>query len=131
MFLAVEAARRTYEQNPESCIAIFGLVGALADMRTDEAEEEAIKLLEDAYRKRQDFSFKERAGLVRIGQIKRKIREADREVDANPEDSVAKSKQAGLYGQLNKAEMEHYGLCVRNYPTDLKAKYEYGLRLVA
>ena len=33
-------------------IDIFGLAGALADMRTDEAEEEAIKLLEDAYRKR-------------------------------------------------------------------------------
>jgi Tfp pilus assembly protein PilF len=26
--------------------------------------------------------------------------------------------------------MEHYGLCVRNYPTDLKAKYEYGVRLI-
>jgi tetratricopeptide (TPR) repeat protein len=33
-------------------------------------------------------------------------------------------------GQLNKAELEHYGLCVRNYPTDLKAKYEYAVRLV-
>ena len=127
--LAAEAARRAYEQNPESAHAISGLAGALADMRTDDTEEEAIKLLEEAYRKRQDFSFKERAGLIRIGQIKRKIREADAVVDANPEDSVAKSKKAGLMGQLNKAELEHYGLCVKNYPTDLKSKYEYGLRL--
>jgi tetratricopeptide (TPR) repeat protein len=128
--LAVEAARRAYQQNPESSHSIFGLAGVLADMRTDQAEEEAIKLLEDAYHKRQDFSFKERAGLLRIGQVKRKIREADEAVDANPEDSLAKSKHAGLMAQLNKAEMEHYGLCVKNYPTDLKAKYEYGLRLV-
>ena len=123
--LAVEAARKTYEQNPESAHSIFGLAGVLADMRTDQAEEEAIKLLDDAYKKRQDFSFKERAGLIRIGQVKRKIREADEVIDANPEDSVAKSKHAGLIAQLNKAEMEHYGLCVKNYPTDLKAKYEY------
>jgi len=128
--LAVETARKTYEQNPESAHSIFGLAGVLADMRTDQAEEEAIKLLEDAYKKRQDFSFKERAGLIRIGQVKRKIREADEAIDANPEDSIAKSKHAGLIAQLNKAEMEHYGLCVKNYPTDLKAKYEYGLRLV-
>jgi tetratricopeptide (TPR) repeat protein len=128
--LAAEAARKAYEQNPQSAQSIFGLAGALADMRTDETEEEAIQLLEDAYKKRQDFSFKERAGLIRIGQVKRKIREADEILEANTEDSVAKSKHAGLVGQLNKAEMEHYGLCVQNYPTDLKAKYEYGLRLV-
>jgi hypothetical protein len=128
--LAAEAARKAYEQNPQSAQSIFGLAGALADMRTDQAEEEAIQLLEDAYKKRQDFSFKERAGLIRIGQVKRKIREADEILEANTEDSVAKSKHAGLVGQLNKAEMEHYGLCVQNYPTDLKAKYEYGLRLV-
>jgi tetratricopeptide (TPR) repeat protein len=128
--LAAEAARRTYEQNPQLAQSIFGLAGALADMRTDETEEEAIKLLEDAYKKRQDFSFKERAGLIRIGQIKRKIREVDEILEANAEDSVAKSKHAGLVGQLNKAELEHYGLCVKNYPTDLKVKYEYGLRLV-
>ncbi|MGD0572953.1 MAG: tetratricopeptide repeat protein [Sedimentisphaerales bacterium] len=128
--LAVEAARKAYEQNPESAHSIFGLAGVLADMRNDQAEEEAIKLLEDAYKRRQDFSFKERAGLIRIGQVKRKIREADEAIDANPEDSMAKSKHAGLIAQLNKVEMEHYGLCVKNYPTDLKAKYEYGLRLV-
>ncbi|MBE3145393.1 MAG: hypothetical protein IMZ61_15950, partial [Planctomycetes bacterium] len=128
--LAAEAARRAYEQNPQSAQSIFGLAGALADMRTDQAEEEAIQLLEDAYKKRQDFSFKERAGLIRIGQVKRKIREADEILEANTEDSVAKSKHAGLVGQLNKAEMEHYGLCVQNYPTDLRVKYEYGLRLV-
>ena len=128
--LAAEAARKAYEQNPESSHSIFGLAGALTDMRTDQAEEEAIKLLEDAYKKRQDFSFKEKAGLVRIGQVKRKIREVDEVIDANPEDSIAKSKLAGLFGQLNKVELEHYGLCVKNYPTDLKAKYEYGLRLV-
>ena len=54
----------------------------------------------------------------------------DEILEANAEDSVAKSKHAGLVSQLNKAELEHYGLCVQNYPTDLKVKYEYGLRLV-
>jgi tetratricopeptide (TPR) repeat protein len=127
---AVEAARKTYEQDPQSAPNIFGLAFALADLRTDQHEEEAIKLLEEAYREKQDFSFKERAGLIRIGQIKRKMREVETILEANPEDSPARSRLAGLMSQLNKAELDHYGLCVKNYPTDLNSKYEYGVRLV-
>jgi tetratricopeptide (TPR) repeat protein len=127
---AVELAREAYEEDPETALNIFGLAEALADLHTDQGEQEAIKLLEDAYRKRQDFSFRERAGLILISQIKRKMRETEAALENNPEDSTIKSRLAGLMAQLNKAEMEHYGLCVRNYPTDLKAKYEYGVRLV-
>jgi hypothetical protein len=127
---SVEEARLAYKKAPESSINIFGLAYTLADLRTDEGEEEAINLLEEAYKKRQDFSFKERAGLIRIGQVKRKIRQAEETLQANPEDSVARSQLSGLMSQLNKAELEHFMLCVRNYPTDLKAKYEYGIRLI-
>jgi TolA-binding protein len=127
---AIELAREEYAEDHESAPSILNLAGALTDLGTDQAEEEAIKLLEDAYRKRQDFSFKERAGLIRISQLKRQIREAEALFETNPNDSIARSRHAGLMGQLNKAEMEHYGLCVKNYPTDLKAKYEYAVRLV-
>jgi Tfp pilus assembly protein PilF len=72
----------------------------------------------------------ERAGLIRISRLKRKIRETEATLETNPEDSIARSQQAGLMSQLNKEELEHYGLCVRNYPTDLRFKYEYGVRLV-
>jgi tetratricopeptide (TPR) repeat protein len=127
---AVELAREEYAEDPESAPSIFNLAAALTDLGTDQAEEEAINLLEDAYRKRQDFSFKERAGLVRISQLKRQAREVEALFEANPNDSIAKSRHAGLMGQLNKVELEHYGLCVKNYPTDLKTKYEYAVRLV-
>jgi TolA-binding protein len=127
---AIELAREEYAEDPESMSSIFGLVAALADMCTDQADEEAINLLEDAYRKKQDFSYKERAGLIRIGQLKRQAREVEASLETNPEDSIARSRHAGLMGQLNKTELEHYGLCVKNYPTDLKAKYEYAVRLV-
>jgi tetratricopeptide (TPR) repeat protein len=123
-------AREEHAEDPESAPSIFNLASALTDLGTDQAEEEAMKLLEDAYVKRQDFSFKERAGLIRTSQLRRKIREAEAAMEANPEDSIARSRHAGLMSQLNKAELEHYALCVKNYPTDLKAKYEYGNLLV-
>ncbi len=127
---ALEAVRKAYEQEPELSTNIFALASALADYGTDQADEEAVRLLEDAYRKRQDFSFKQHAGLVRIGQFKRKLREVQAFLDAYPEDRMAKSRLAGVMSQLNRAELEHYGLCVKNYPTDLKVKFEYAIRLV-
>jgi Flp pilus assembly protein TadD len=127
---ALEEAKKTYDESPESSVNIFRLAETLVDLRTDESEDAAIRLLEEAYRKRQDFSFMERAGLIRISRLKRKIRETEATLETNPEDSIARSQQAGLMSQLNKEELEHYGLCVRNYPTDLRFKYEYGVRLV-
>ncbi|MGA2172855.1 MAG: tetratricopeptide repeat protein [Sedimentisphaerales bacterium] len=127
---AVDLAREEYAEDPGSAHNIFNLASALTDLGTDQAEDEAINLLEDAYKKKQDFSFKERAGLIRTSQLRRKIREAEAAMEASPEDSVAKSRHAGLMSQLNKAELDHYAICVKNYPTDLKAKYEYGALLV-
>ena len=59
---AVEDARKAYAREPEQPKNVFTLAEALADLETDEAENEAIQLLEDAYVGRHDFSFKERAG---------------------------------------------------------------------
>ncbi len=127
---AVESARKTFALNPESGPNIFRLANALADLQNDQADDEAVKMLGNAYVKKQDFSFRERAGLIRISQIKRKIREFKAQIETNPDDSVLKSRLSGMQSQLNKVEMEHYGLCVKNYPTNLQAKYEYGVRLI-
>jgi len=127
---AVEEARKAYAREPELPKNVFSLAEALADLEADPAEDEAIHLLEDAYVSRSDFSFKERAGQLRIRQLRRKIREAKRQTEAQPQNAEAKVRLAELTGRFNSTELEHYRLCVENYPTDLAAKYEYGLRLM-
>jgi tetratricopeptide (TPR) repeat protein len=127
---AADAARKMYADDPNLPRNIFNLAEALADLRNDESENEAIRVLEEAYVKRQDFSFKQRAGLVRINQIKRKIRDAESALEANPGDAQAKAQASGLMSKLNETELEHWQSSVKNYPTDLRAKYEYGVRLV-
>jgi tetratricopeptide (TPR) repeat protein len=112
---AVEEARRALGRDPNLPRNIFGLAQALSDLQSDGAENEAIELLEDAYERKGDFSFKQRAGQIKIKQLKRKLR---------------KAKTAELSAELEKFELDHYRLCVENYPTDLHAKYEYGVRLV-
>jgi len=127
---AVEDARKAYAREPEQPKNVFALADALADLETDEAENEAIQLLEDAHVGRQNFNFKERAGLLKIRQLKRKLREVRKELEAQPQNPEAKTQKADLVAKLNNTELEHYRLCVENYPTDLAAKYEYGLRLL-
>jgi hypothetical protein len=129
-FSAVEEAREAMAQDPNLPKNIFNLAEALSDLRNDKAENEAIKLLEDTYKTKRDFSFKQRAGQLRIKHLKRKIKEAETALATKGGDAQTKSKAAELSAQLNDTELEHYRLCVENYPTDLRAKYEYGVRLV-
>jgi len=128
--LAVEDARKGMAEDPNLPKHIFNLAQALTDLRKDEAENEAIELLENAYKSKSDFSYKQRAGLFRIKQLKRKIRAAKAALETKADEAQAKSKVAELSAQLDRTELEHYRLCVENYPTDLQAKYEYGVRLV-
>ena len=127
---AVEDARKKIAQNPDLPSNIFELADTLSDLETEEAENNAIQLLENAYHKRSDFSFQRRAGQLRIKQLRRKRKEAQVALESNPEDAQAKATLEELSAQLDAFELEHYRLCVKNYPTDLTAKYDYALRLV-
>ncbi len=127
---ALDEARKAYAADPDMPKHVFDLAEALADMQQDEFENEALQLLEDAYAGHKDFRYKDRAGVLRIKQIKRKLRLAKRQAEARPADAAAKNAVQELVDTLNRVELEHYRLCMENYPTDLTAKYEYGLRLM-
>ncbi|MDD5063225.1 MAG: tetratricopeptide repeat protein [Phycisphaerae bacterium] len=127
---AVEDARKAMAQDSNLPKNIFNMAEALSDLRNDKAEDDAVKLLEDAYEKTRNFSFKQRAGQLKITHLKRRIKEAEPALAAKPRDAQAESRAAELSEQLNETELEHYRLSVENYPTDLRAKYEYGVRLI-
>lgn len=127
---AVEDARKKIAQDPDLPTNIFNLADALSDMENDQAENDAISLLESIYQAKKDFSYKQRAGEIRIKQLKRKIREAKACLETKPDDAQIKTALEQLSVQLHNAELEHYQLSVQNYPTNLAAKYEYAIRLV-
>lgn len=128
---ALEQARKALQEDPELPKNIYNLVNALVNMGDEDSENEALELLEKAYKDKNDFSYKEQAGRIKIKQIKKKMRDKQEALEENPEDSDAKQALDKLARQLAEVEKEHYRLCVKNYPTDLQAKYEYGLRLLA
>jgi tetratricopeptide (TPR) repeat protein len=127
--LAVEEAKKQYAADPSLPKNIYNLAQALSDLQTDQGENEAIELLESAYKTKSDFSYKQQAGQLRMKQLRRKRRRAKAALEANPDDAAARSAVEELAAQANEVELEHYRLCVENYPTDLQFKYEYGARL--
>ncbi len=127
---AVEEARAAYAKDPDLPKSVFDLADALADLGEEASENEAIRLLEDAGESRQDFRYLKQAGVLRIKQIKRKLRTAKRLLAKQPEDAPAQATVRELTEKLNTTEREHYRLCMENYPTDTGAKYEYGVRLI-
>ena len=127
---AVEDARKKAAQNPNLAVNIFSLADALSGMENEKDENDAISLLDNTYKNTKDFSFKQRAGEIKIKQLRRKIREAKTCLETKPDDAQIKAALEQLSGQLNNTELEHYKLSVQNYPTNLAAKYEYAIRLV-
>ncbi len=129
-FSAVQDARKNLAQNPNLPKNILELAEALSDIQTDKAENEAIALLENAYKTKHDFIFMQRAGQIKVKQFKRNIRQAKAVLDTKPDDAQARAELGRLNAELNGFEFQYYQLCVQNYPTDLHLKYEYGVRLL-
>jgi tetratricopeptide (TPR) repeat protein len=127
--LAAEEARTKLAKDPNVPMNIFNLAEALSDLQTDDAENEAIQLLENTYEAKKDFSFKQRAGQLRVRQLRRKTKQAKAALAGKPDDPQVKAQLDELSKQLTDTELEHYRLCMENYPTDLRAKYEYAVRL--
>jgi len=127
---AVESARAQLQANPNLPANILKLADALFEQQTDQAEAEAFGLLGDAWAKTGDFVFKRREGELLIRKLKRQVHQAKQASEAEPENAELKKKLSEGLESFARAEREHYRLCVENYPTDMRMKYEYGVRLL-
>ncbi|MBN1973727.1 MAG: tetratricopeptide repeat protein [Sedimentisphaerales bacterium] len=127
---SVEDARKKIAKNPNLPANIFELADALSGLETEQGENEAISLLESTYKTTKDFSFQQKAGQIRIKQLKRKIRQSKTSLQSNPDNEQEKTVLDQLQAKFNSVELEHYRLCMENYPTSYVAKYDYAIRLV-
>jgi tetratricopeptide (TPR) repeat protein len=106
------------------------LTDALGDLQTDAADTEAIDLLEQEYRITNDFNYKKRAGEMKLRMRRRQTRQIKETLTSSSPGEVTKETLDAKIKELLTAELEHYRQCSENYPTDMRLKYEYGLRLM-
>ncbi len=120
-----------YKENPDDVDVMGKLVDALLRAVDDEKREnQAIEVLERAHRKTGQYRYKSRAGDVKIKQLTRQVREYKQFVDAAPESQEYRGKyDAAVKARLD-FELGEYQDRVKNYPTDLRLKYEFGRRLL-
>jgi hypothetical protein len=117
-------------QSDDSPQNIFKLAEALNELQNDDADAEAMKLLDDAYERLKDFTFKKRSGEIMLKMLRRRVRIAKANLERKVSDKKAYETFVDETKHLLAAEQEHYRLCMENYPTDLRLKYEYGIRLM-
>ena len=127
---AVREARKRLEEGRFSPTTVLELADALADLETEAAYQEAFGLLDHYFEQTRDFSFKRRQGELMLRQLREQIRVANQQVKDNPTNAILKEHAASLAATMERREMDHFQLCVENYPTDMRFKYEYGRCLI-
>jgi TolA-binding protein len=114
-------ARREYEANPTDNRAISNLVELLCRRENEADELKAIDILVKAYKDSNEYRHRVRAEDIRIKQLNRRVRNAKAKGDAEA------YREARV--KLLSFELDVYKNRVKQYPTDLRLRYELGRRL--
>lgn len=117
----ISQAQSRYEANPTDRAAITELVDLLCRREQYEEETKAIGILVKAFRETNEYRFKMRADDIRMKQLGRKAREIVGSGDR------AEAKRHWL--EQLKFELAVFRDRVKQYPTDMRIRFEYGRRL--
>jgi len=114
-------ARQRYEADPKDRNAINALVTALCKRENEAFENEAIAILNKAFEETDEYRYKMQADDVRMAQFRRKARQLQATGDVQAVRQV-------LRDQL-RFELQSYKERIAQYPTDMRLRYQFGLRL--
>jgi len=117
----IAKARADVAANPDVPTKITALVELLCKRERPQEEQEAIDILTQAYERTKNYRFKMLADDIRIRQWSRRAREILARGDR-------RAAQEHLAKQLA-FEVEIFRERAENYPTDMRIRYQYGLRL--
>ncbi len=117
----VAKARADVAANPDVAAKVFSLVDLLCKREQDRYENEAVETLLAAYHKSDNYAFKMRADDIRMRQLNRKRRELLKDGD--------REGAKKLIREQLRLELGIFQERVKQYPTDLRIRFEFGLRL--
>ena len=126
---AIDKARDEYEDDPEDLDRLKKLVDALLRKESFESDEEALNLLELAHDTSGQYRYRVQIGDIRMKQFSRELRQLKEFVQAAPDDPDYTRRYKDKQKERIAFELGEYTDRVKNYPTDLRLKYELGRRL--
>ncbi len=125
----IAKAGAAYEADPNTALKLTNLVDLLLRTEDDAREQEAVRLLDEAYARSGDYTLKFKADDVRIRRLRRQVRAAVDARDARPGDEAARATADDLRRRQVETELAIIEERIRQYPTDLRLRYELGVRL--
>ncbi|MDB5328492.1 MAG: hypothetical protein JWM57_4061 [Phycisphaerales bacterium] len=124
-------ARKQHHAEPNEPGKITKLVDALMKTEQSEYENEAIEVLDSAYKRLNAFRYRFAISRIKLQQLKRMDRSLREEIAKNPKDEEARKTYIEFTKDRNEEELKEFTLAAENYPTDLSFKYEMARRLIA
>ncbi len=125
----IERARREYLESGKEKGKLVKLAEVLAKTEDLKHENEAIELLEEAYRETNSYRYHYTAEEIKIRQMVRTERAMREQSEKNPDDTDLRSTVEELAKERLETELNHYREAMAAYPTDPRPKYETGRRL--
>lgn len=127
----IDRLRDEYEENLEDPDRLMKLVRALLQRGDKEAEDEAIKWLEDGYERFGTYQHKMQIGDIRMRQFNRTQRDLKDKLaktEGEADKAQVKEQLKRLRGAQVKFELSEYQERAKAYPTDMKMRFELGKR---
>jgi TolA-binding protein len=122
-------AEEEWKKDPNEPGKLMRYVEALEKMETLEFENQALEVLDEAYKRTKAFRFRHRAGQIQMKQMNRQERAMLQELRANPNDEDLRKEIAEFRRQKLEFELEEFRLWADAYPTETRFRYEMALRL--
>jgi tetratricopeptide (TPR) repeat protein len=125
----IDRARADWEANPGVANKLLSLVDLMVRAETDEMESEAVKLLKREHASSENYVFKQKADDVAIRQLARVRRAIVAKLKADPQRPDLRKQLKLQDRKINEFETRVYEERSKQYPTDMRVKYELARRL--
>jgi len=125
----IQRRRGEYEEDPSDIDRINKFVDALLKKPGEEAEKEAIEVLQSAYAQTSQYRFKVRMGDIQMRAMARRLAAMRKKVLENPDNAELKREFKKAEASRLVFELNEYADRVKNYPTDITLRFEYARRL--
>ena len=116
----IAAAKAKYQANPTEHAAIAGYADLLTRRENEAEEKMAMRVLLEAHEATKEFRYRMRAEDIRLRQLRRRLRVAEESDGADS--PLAKEMRTKLLSAQLKVLKER----MRQFPTDLRIKYDFG-----
>lgn len=117
----IKQAQSEFDSSPDDARALNKLIDLLTRQETDELETKAIGILVGEYKRTNEYRHKQVADDIRMKQLNRAVRKAEK---AGDDEALKQARIASLRFDLTVFKDR-----VERFPTELRFKYEYGVRL--